>query len=343
MLPLAASATESADACPCLAQKTYTAGDSPRKAGRVTTSQRKALSPTLASLSTSAGKCSDESSGVCSSTPVIKVLAEFAGVKASAEAEAVVEKAAEKIGEGGCKDESCVVNNKKFLNYVRNTKGEQAVRRVIVDSRERFKTPGPRESKELISNYNIDEVLQRWAKEFGSFFNCPFAMIDFDIRPQFQLGMIDMGQVHKGHTSQKLFSFPHPRTVRRKCDTFGCVLNTDVSTGMGKHWVCVFVDMRAKEWTVEYFNSSGRAPPREVTVWMERTANELRSVKAGQTVSTKVVTDVTHQKGDTECGLYSLYYIRSRLEGVPWAKFKEWNIPDDLMTEFRTHLFSSEA
>ena len=339
MLPLA-ERVGARGACPCAAGR-YTAG---KPSGERGSTERPAKAggalhaPSLALLTTSAGKCADESAGVCSSRPVIKVLAQFAGTRPTAAPEAVVEKAVEKVE--GCDDEACVVTSQEFLSHVRTTKGEQAVQRVIVDTREKFKTPGPRDSKALLSNFNIDEVLQRWAKDFPGFFNCPFAMIDFDRQPQYQLGLIDMDRVPKGQVTQKLFSAPRPRAVRRKCDTFGCVLNTDVSTGKGKHWVCVFVDMRPKDgpWTVEYFNSSGRAPPREVTAWMERAADDLR--KLHPEVVTVPVTDVAHQKGDTECGLYAMYYIRARLEGVPWTKFKEWTVPDALMTEFRTHIFA---
>jgi len=47
-----------------------------------------------------------------------------------------------------------------------------------------------------------------------------------------------------------------------------------------------------------------------------------------------------HQRGDTECGVYSLYYIRQRLEGTPARWFATDTVPDDAMIKFRKHLFS---
>ncbi|MHB8736931.1 MAG: Ulp1 family isopeptidase, partial [Terriglobales bacterium] len=51
------------------------------------------------------------------------------------------------------------------------------------------------------------------------------------------------------------------------------------------------------------------------------------------------VTSMPHQNLDTECGLYALYYIRRRLEGVPYTFFEKQRIPDEAMTEFRKHVF----
>jgi len=251
----------------------------------------------------------------------------------------------------GCSSESCVLVKLRQRRLV----SDHDLR---AEFARRFKPAGPRDSRALLSNSNIDGVLRRWADEFPDFCPCPFAMADFD-------------------TNGDTFATADPAQMRLEgearnlpCRTFACVHNTDVSTGPGIHWVAVFVDMRPEpagpdDWCVEYFNSAGRPPARPVIRWMERVRAQLVAVRAqlvavraqlasdtagdtaGDTqlpmgkVETRAVTSVAHQKSQTECGPYALYYIRRRLEGAPANDFADPSrrVPDAVMEEFRQHLF----
>jgi hypothetical protein len=237
---------------------------------------------------------------------------------------------------------------------------ESLIRRELEHS---FKPVGPRHGRALLSNTNIDGVLRRWADEFPDFCPCPFAMADFDTNGD-AFATADPGGLRLAGEARGA-----------PCRTFACVHNTDVSSGPGIHWVAVFVDMRPapdspQDWTVEYFNSAGRPPARPIVRWMERTrarlaavraqmlANALASASASALASapalslasahtpagsaeSRAVTGVCHQRSQTECGPYALYYIRSRLEGVPADDFANpaARISDAAMEAFRQHLF----
>jgi hypothetical protein len=251
----------------------------------------------------------------------------------------------------GCGSESCLLAHPHFVSYAENVFGLES-ERLRREKNLRFKAAGPRTGHALLNNYNIDETLQRWARVFTSFFPYPFAMMDFD-RTGEPFATIDPVAVLAGQVPADLG--PGLEKVLRPCQTLGCVVNTDVSTGKGKHWVAVFVDCRGPgRWAVEYFNSAGRPPPKAMTHWMERTRARLaaarKSIGSGKTdggdsadgaVITNAVTDVAHQESQTECGLYALFYIRRRLEGTPAAYFEDPTqiITDDEMTEFRKHCF----
>jgi hypothetical protein len=202
----------------------------------------------------------------------------------------------------------------------------------------RFKAPGPRAGKALLSNYNLDETLRRWARVFPGFYPCPFAMMDFDSNGD-AFGRLDLLAILEGRVHAELG--PGVGRVRRPTTCFGCVVNTDTSRGPGRHWVAVFVDCRpeSKPWTVEYFDSVGHPPPRPMTSWMERTRARLADHRTAPAVETVPVTDIDHQESRTECGLYALFYIRRRLEGAPLQAFARQRIPDAAMTAFRRHVF----
>lgn len=199
---------------------------------------------------------------------------------------------------------------------------------------ESLKPSGPRNTTGLLSNFNIDHSLGQWALEFDTFYPCPFAMVDFATCGD-HLGTVDMKSVMSGVSSGFKLLDGSTRVI---FDCFGCVMNTDYSTGGGKHWVAIFVDCREghEPWTVEYFNSTGNPPPKQVVVWMEETTAALSELNKTESV---IVTKFDHQESQTECGNYSLYFIRCRLENVPVSFFNEGLISDDAMIEFRKRLF----
>jgi hypothetical protein len=312
----------------------------------------------LAKVSTTESECASGTGEFCSSRKILSVVQQFIITKgttvsdsdgSSVASQIIV--AAAKLLDRDCTSEACVVSHPQVISSVQQSGGAGALGHKDEIIR-MFKPAGPREGTALLSNFNLDDVVQRWAREFPHYFNCPFSMMDFEKEAN-SFGQIYLPLVFRGKVPQQIFSPEHPRkpeVVRRECTTFGCILNTDVSTGKGKHWVCVFVDMRGgaeEPWTIEYFNSAGNPPPRPITRWMGKVAQHLRdefgSIEQPQQVDVVVVSDICHQKSMTECGVYTLYYTRSRLEGVPWANFTEWIVQDAPMTEFRTHLFSGIA
>lgn len=232
-----------------------------------------------------------------------------------------------------CTSESCVVTHPQFRAFA-SQRGVTS-RDIALEMELRFKAAGPRDSLALLSNTHIDSTLHRWARVFPEFYPCEFAMMDFDKHDD-ELRFIDMLDVLDGKSAVDLG--PGIGVVRRKSTCFACVVNTDVSTGRGKHWVAVFVDCRgdSEKWTVEYFNSAGNPPPRVMTEWLVRTCARLATRHPTETV---IVTDLDHQESQTECGLYALYYIRRRLDGTPIKFFFTKLVPDAAMTAFRTHVF----
>jgi hypothetical protein len=275
----------------------------------------------------------------CSSDKVLKMFAVFVdeNEKKPSSSSDILERIEAVLG---CTSESCVLVNPKFRQFTAKNK--------IIDMEleTRFKAKGPRNSEALLSNFNIDDTLKRWARKFTNFFPCHFAMMDFE-RTKEEFETLDLVDVFEGRVSINLGI--GMGAVKRPSTCFGCIVNTDSSSGPGIHWVAVFIDIRpppGEDWTIEYFNSTGRPPPKAMVRWMEKSRARLaehRGTKSNKNMNviTVPVTDLNHQESQTECGLYSLYYIRRRLEGTPYSYFSETLIPDSAMKIFRTHVFRS--
>lgn len=225
-----------------------------------------------------------------------------------------------------CTTELCILQHPSIRALIRPTRLKAEERR--------FKPFGPDECCALLSNFNIDDVLVGWAATFETFYNYPYCMMDFE-NVGGSLVYNDVLSILKGEAPQRTAN----GIVRRVCDTFACVLNTDISSGKGKHWVALFGDCRGEVWSISFFNSSGNPPPAPLLRWMYASCDMLRTINTNTSIN--LLSNIRHQTSQTECGVYSLYFIRRCLEGGSLDDFSSKHIPDELMATFRKHLFRS--
>jgi hypothetical protein len=270
---------------------------------------------------------------ICSSPEVIKKMAdflEFMGEKLSYSnindgnaKVTIVEKMKEKTG---CESESCAVQNEKFEKF--------ASPFVIKKNLENFKTKGPANSTEWLSNFDIDDVLKEIKKTYTDekFWHIPFQMRDFKTNaPHIN--------ANENLKNENLETFDIVKKYKEGYKCFGVVINTDYSNGNGIHWFCLFVDIRSDKATIEYFNSSGNEPLTEISAWMKKTKVLLEKEFPNKTFEDLVVSEEEHQKDNHSCGVYSLYYVISRVSRIPYKYFQTNLVKDSKMHEFRNFLF----
>lgn len=243
----------------------------------------------------------EPNNNVCSPPDVVKEISKVLKTQ-NDDPEQIISEAKEKTK---CDSESCVLKNLNFPKQVLN---------------EYFNVEGPHDSTEWLSNYNIDKTLEKYVLKYNSdgkkvFHHITYHMMDF-YETNSELANLDIN-----HISQ--------------FDFVGCVLNTDVSTGPGQHWVVFFLDNKNK--TIEYFDSAGAPATPEVQRLQVDLADKFN--QKNMKYKKIQVTSLVHQKKNTECGVYSLFYIISRLSGIPYTFFEHTRVPDEKMEEFRKSLF----
>ena len=271
--------------------------------------------------------------GVCSSDDAIGTMAQIAGYgkldttdvssMTAAQKQSIVDSTKQKLR---CDTELCVLRSDSFRNLYGYKKSMNEIQT-------NFKVKGPTDTK-LLNNINIDETLRQWALKYNSSHN-KFYAFGFNMR-----NFKEYGDSLATVSIRDLYNDGYR--------TFGCIINTDVYTGRGKHWMALFGDMRGDVWTVEFFNSSGNQPSVEYAEWLvetNRVMQEIISENKLTNISSKIVKccEVEHQKSKTECGVYSLYYIYARLSGVSYEHFMKNEITDVICFEFRQHLFFDES
>lgn len=213
-----------------------------------------------------------------------------------------------------CKNESCLLTKSEIKDVIGHDVAENQL-----DNR--FKPEGPFDSNEWFSNVNIDEVLDQIAIKYKEkkFLHIKFQMRDFE-RAGGELSIIDLAEEYSNNDI--------------RC--FGVVFNTDETSGPGQHWFSIFGDFNKEPFTIEYFNSTGQPPLDEILEWMLKTKHHMEKT-LNKEVKDEIVSTIPNQVDSHSCGSYSLYYIISRLDGIPYTHFTKNKIGDETMHIFRQH------
>lgn len=218
-----------------------------------------------------------------------------------------------------CSDDKCVLESP----VVRNELSAEVIEKI---EKETFKPRGPAHSTAWLTNRDIDTILDQCVEVFPQrhFYHIPFQMSDFNTVA-----------IHPDKDSNLKCMCVYDK-IKDGFDTFGVIINTDKSTGSGIHWFAVFIEHMPSQITIEYYNSAGSSPLASVQKWIEYQYSHLTS----KGFPTKIVIHrINHQSDSYNCGIYSLYYIISRLSGVDYTWFQDNDISTSKMNEFRRYLY----
>jgi len=246
-----------------------------------------------------------------------------------------------------CSKEDC------WLNQIKDTTLRKKIDRYI------FAPDQPYEWKanpnEWLSNYDILNVLEQYEIRYTEFEFIGPTPIDFDTR----IGSNGRNQYEMTGASEStgtrkcvwndLCQFSLKQLMTRRKRKIGIVFNLDKHDESGSHWVSLFIDIPRR--FMFYFDSAGGDMPPEIRVLMDRIHGQAKELFRGgfrEYANGKHA----HQRGNTECGMYSLFFIITMLTGRPSQKgrrmsverilrlFLKERITDKQMTDYRGEYFN---
>ena len=109
------------------------------------------------------------------------------------------------------------------------------------------------------------------------------------------------------------------------------VLNLDSHDKTGSHWVSLVIDNNKK--TIEYFDSLGKSPNTNIKQFIK-----LLRVTVFPKYKYKW-NKIKHQNKNTECGVYSIYFIIQRFLGYTFDEINKAKITDEQMNLLRSYIF----
>lgn len=170
----------------------------------------------------------------------------------------------------------CVLeNNDKFYEEIKKT----------------MKPRSPNGQHEWLSTIDIRSVMEQYEKKYNDFnFMGPYPM--------------DFHQIYEEMANINV------KSLCRKDKKIGIVFNTDVSSGQGEHWISLFLNM--KDRTICFFDSTSDKPPKPVWRLIKKIVSQSKSMGCPLKI---VINKRQFQFEGSECGVFSLWFLISRLRG----------------------------
>ena len=181
---------------------------------------------------------------------------------------------------------------------------------------------------EWLTSLDIDHVMKQYERTYDTFIFLGPSPIDFDKH-----------KLYGECVWEELCKFDLKDYIKSGKTKIGIVFNTDPHYLEGSHWISLFIDV--KNGKIFFFDSNGDKIPKEIM----RLVNRIK--RQGKALNIQFSFDQNHpkehQKKNSECGMYSLYFIIQMLKGEKDAKFfKKQTIKDTDMETLRDVYFNKD-
>ena len=179
-------------------------------------------------------------------------------------------------------------------------------------------------SNEWLSSVDIEGVMKQYEKYYKCFEFLGPSPIDFDHH-----------KLYGECVWEELCKLNLSNMIKRGKNKIGIILNTDPHYKDGEHWIALFINIKQKY--KFYFDSNGNPAPKEVLTLIEKINNQGNSLGIKFDV---LINKLEHQRTNSECGMYCLYFIIEMLKDKNKKYFIENRIPDEEVFQLRQKYFN---
>ena len=182
-----------------------------------------------------------------------------------------------------------------------------------------FRPDGPQGRFDWLSTIDINQVLYQYEEKYPDFKflgAVPMDFMDLDYLPFKKLSLKEL----------------ESGGIKR----IGVIFNTDKSTGRGKHWISLFADLTKGQ--IYYSDSMGTRQPKEVNEFMKQIEKYLTEIKKMTDLDIRY-NKTQHQKGNSECGVYSINFILRLLKGKTFDHLTRKRLTDNQVNKCRIKYF----
>lgn len=193
---------------------------------------------------------------------------------------------------------------------------------------------------EWLSNIDIIDVLKQYMIKYPDFYAPPPSPIDFDSKPNDMFGDC---------VSNELCSFDLEKHIKSGKSKYGIVFNLSPHTSGGSHWVSIYLDTNDK--FIFYMDSAGNKIPKQIKKFVDTVIQQALDMNI--TLEYYENYPLEHQMGNTECGMFSLFFIITMITNKAEKKtftnyldkikfFKHKRIADKYVFRFRKIYFNEK-
>ena len=221
-----------------------------------------------------------------------------------------------------CNNEACWLKQKSAFGQVES------------DLAESFAPESPPEWKknpnEWLSSTDIMKVMKQYERAYRDFDFIGPTPINFNTR-----------KLYGECVWEELCNFNLDRLIKKGKTKIGIIFNTDPDYKPGQHWISMFINIKKKE--IFFFDSTGDPPPNEVKELVKKIKEQGNNHIPKINFKFDSNEGIEHQYGNTECGIYSIFFIVHMLEDKMTEHYLKTHIlKDEYMEKFR-HIYFNDS
>jgi len=193
-----------------------------------------------------------------------------------------------------------------------------------------FRPDGPQGLFDWLSTLDINKVLHQYENKYDDFKFLGAVPIDFyDININIFL-------------KNKKYNFKNidfDEYMANGINKFGIIFNLDESWKSGSHWVSLFFDLKKKQ--IYFSDSYGIKPEKRIVDYIDVIRKFMSKYNTARNTEVRY-NKTQHQKGNSECGVYSINFISRLLKGKSFDHLTKTRITDEKVNMCRLKYFGNK-
>jgi len=225
-----------------------------------------------------------------------------------------------------CNKESCWIKQ-----IVKDTAVEKELESELMDS---FAPESPsdwvKNPNEWLSSVDIMEVMSQYEKAYKCFEFLGPSPIDYDSH-----------KLYGECVWEELCHFNLSEQIKNHKTKIGIIFNTHTHDKPGEHWISLFVNINTGK--IFFFDSAGQPIPKQINKFVENLKEQGLKLNPPIYFQFDQNYPTEHQYKNTECGIYSLFFIVHMLEDKITGNYlKNHVLKDEYMEKFRKIYFNRD-
>lgn len=182
-----------------------------------------------------------------------------------------------------------------------------------------FRPNGPQGKFEWLSTFDINFTLSQYETKYSDFQFLGAVPIDFNELEKLPFQKMNFDDLYKNGKKR-----------------IGIVFNLDESWKNGSHWVSLFSDLEKGQ--VFFSDSYGISPQKQIITFIRRIEEYLKNTRNISEPDIRY-NKTQHQKGNSECGVYSINFILRLLKGKTFDHITRKRVTDEKVNKCRMIYF----
>jgi len=199
-----------------------------------------------------------------------------------------------------------------------------------------FRPEGPKKKYDWLNTLNINDVIEQYHSLYPDFLFLGAVPYDFEDLPVLGISNIDFDKLEKENKIK-----------------IGLVINLDEHYKSGSHWVGLYVDLQ--KYQIYYIDSVGKKPKTRIKKFITKVFKYMYKKKFNKSINFNNITNskytkylnnfdirynnLQHQYENSECGVYSIYFILELLKGNTFDNIITNRVPDEMVNKYRSLFF----